>query len=195
MNSGKPAFPPGEALDRLIAGNARFRSGKMQYPGPTGYDRARLTSGQQPYAAILGCADSRVPPEIIFDARLGELFIVRIAGNIVDEAIAGSLEYAAGHLHVPLIMVLGHSDCGAVKATIENKLSAKNISAITSVIKSSLIKDDNQLSSVNSTARANAGNMVRKLRESSVLQTLVSKNELMIVAGFYDLETGAVELL
>src|SRR5271165_7248605 len=111
-----------EALQRLIAGNERFLQGQAHFPTVCKETLADLARGQQPYATILGCSDSRVPPELIFDANFGELFIVRVAGNVVSPEVMGSLQYAGQHLHTPLFLVLGHQGCGAVKAALDSKL-------------------------------------------------------------------------
>ena len=107
-----------DTLARLMNGNARFVKGQHR---PANYkrERAELTKGQRPYAIVLSCSDSRVPPEIVFDESLGKLFVVRVAGNVVDPIALGSIEYAAEHLHSKLLFVLGHESCGAVKATVE----------------------------------------------------------------------------
>ena len=111
-----------EALQRLIAGNERFLQGQAHFPTVCKETLADLARGQQPYATILGCSDSRVPPELIFDANFGELFILRVAGNVVSPEVMGSLQYAGAHLHTPLFLVLGHEGCGAVEAALESKL-------------------------------------------------------------------------
>ena len=109
---------PDQALERLLAGNQRYVAARQKYPDQTAARRAELSGGQHPFAIVLGCADSRVPPEVIFDQGLGDLFVVRVAGNVVDDVVLGSIEYAAAHLHTSLVVVLGHSKCGAVGATI-----------------------------------------------------------------------------
>jgi carbonic anhydrase len=110
-----------EAFQRLIDGNQRFLRGEARFPTVQKEILANLAQGQQPYATILGCSDSRVPPELIFDAGFGELFIVRVAGNVLSAEIMGSLQYAGSHLHTPLFVVLGHSGCGAVQAALETQ--------------------------------------------------------------------------
>jgi len=122
MGSGYESADPSadEALARLVAGNERFLRGEAR----TGFPRetlADLAGGQTPFATILGCSDSRVPPEWIFDAGLGELFVVRVAGNVLSPEVAGSLQYAGAILHTPLFVVLGHEGCGAVRAAMESK--------------------------------------------------------------------------
>ena len=108
-----------DALQRLKDGNQRFLRGEARFPTVRKETLADLAKGQQPYATILGCSDSRVPPELIFDADFGELFIVRVAGNVVSAEVMGSLQYAGAHLHTPLFVVLGHEGCGAVKAAVD----------------------------------------------------------------------------
>ncbi len=111
-----------QALQRLIDGNERFLRGEARFSTVCKETLAGLAKGQQPYATILGCSDSRVPPELIFDANFGELFIVRVAGNVVSGEVMGSLQYAGSHLHTPVFVVLGHEGCGAVKAALSSKL-------------------------------------------------------------------------
>ena len=110
---------PAAALARLREGNDRFLAGRMIRPEQSPETRLRLSTGQRPFAVVLCCSDSRVPPEVIFDQGLGDLFVVRVAGNIVDASGLGSIEYAVSHLHTPLIVVLGHERCGAVSATLD----------------------------------------------------------------------------
>jgi carbonic anhydrase len=109
-------------LEKLIAGNERFQRGEARFPTVCKETLADLARGQHPFATILGCSDSRVPPELIFDANFGELFIVRVAGNVISPEVMGSLQYAGAHLHTPLFVVLGHEGCGAVKAALETRL-------------------------------------------------------------------------
>src|SRR4051794_28335571 len=110
-----------EALARLVAGNERSLRGEARSPGPIHETLADLSRGQRPFATVLGCSDSRVPPEWIFDAGLGELFVVRVAGNVLSPEVAGSLQYASAHLQTPLFVVLGHEGCGAVGAALASK--------------------------------------------------------------------------
>lgn len=105
---------PEKGLAALVEGNRRYQAQRLTHPHQNAARRAALAAGQHPFAAVLSCADSRVPPEIVFDQGLGDLFVVRVAGNITDDVVLGSLEYAVEHLHVPLVVVLGHYKCGAV---------------------------------------------------------------------------------
>ncbi len=120
--NAEPTLSADEALLRLKAGNERFLAGTARFPTVQKEILADLAKGQQPYATILSCSDSRVPPELIFDAGFGELFIIRVAGNVLSPEIAGSLQYAGRHLRTPLFVVLGHTGCGAVGAAIDTKL-------------------------------------------------------------------------
>src|SRR6478672_730870 len=113
-----PAYTADEAFARLVAGNDRFIRGEARFPTIQKEVLAALAKGQRPYATVLGCSDSRVPPELIFDAGFGELFIVRVAGNVISPEVMGTLQYAGVHLRTPLFVVLGHEDCGAVGAAL-----------------------------------------------------------------------------
>src|SRR5947209_10905279 len=123
-----------EALARLMAGNRRYVLHKEQHPDQSLTRRKELESGQHPFAVILGCADSRVSPEILFDQGLGDLFVIRVAGNVVDDTILASVEYAVEHLGTRLIMVLGHEKCGAVSAAIEGGKQPRHLDALVAAI-------------------------------------------------------------
>ena len=120
--SGRPPAAGVAALERLLAGNARFVAGASVRSTPNRRTLLRLVNGQRPFATVLGCSDSRVPLELLFDQGFGDLFIVRVAGNIVSASVLGSLQYAAAHLRTPLFLVLGHEGCGAVQAALAMKL-------------------------------------------------------------------------
>ena len=192
-----------EALGRLLAGNKRYVESKMSACGETtATAREKLAKGQQPYAIILSCSDSRVPPEIIFDKSLGEIFVVRVAGNVPDPVVLGSIEYAAEHLGSPLVMVLGHERCGAVKATVDaNGKGEGNIGAIVKAIAPALkkakkdkncdLKDKEKL--VECVVDANAQMVAKNLtKQSRVIRELVHEGKLKIVAAKYDLDDGKV---
>ena len=130
-DSQRPAYTADEALARLKEGNARFVAGHARFPTVQKEVLADLAKGQHPFVTILGCSDSRVPPELVFDASFGELFVIRVAGNVLGPAIEGTLQYAGVHLQTPLLIVLGHEGCGAVEAAIAEKFQgAKHRSRI-----------------------------------------------------------------
>ncbi len=183
----------GESLKSLFSGNTEFL-GKIDKPL-----MAELAKGQHPYAVIVTCSDSRVAPEIIFDENLGKLFVVRTAGNVVDEVALGSIEYAVEHLHVPLVIVMGHQSCGAVKAAIEAKGEPEgNIGEIIKMILPSVKK-------VKASAKAgeNIENKVIIENIKSVMATITSKSKIMqeeikhgkvqVMGFYYSIETGKAE--
>src|SRR6187455_1045079 len=132
MSSNRePTVSADEALLRLKAGNARFVAGTARFPTVQKEILADLAKGQQPHVTILGCSDSRVPPELVFDAGFGELFVIRVAGNVLGTAILGTLQYAGAHLHTQLFVVLGHEGCGAVQAAVATKFQgARHLSRL-----------------------------------------------------------------
>ncbi len=197
-----------EALERLKQGNKEFASGqpaKAKNSDSTLVERAALAQEQNPFAIILGCSDSRVPAEIIFNQGLGDLFVIRVAGNIVAPSQVGSVEFAAERYDAPLVVVLGHSKCGAIQATIEalhqpNNKSSSNLMSIVNRVRPSveilmhtdLRHDLEKLSKV--AVRANVQVSVNQLRHgSAVLEQLIEKGELQVVGAEYSLETGEVE--
>jgi carbonic anhydrase len=204
MSAGTVNVAALAALERLRAGNQRFVA---QAAGEAAAvpRRVELTSVQQPFAIILGCSDARVPAEIIFDQGLGDLFVIRVAGNIVSPSQIGSVEFAASHFGTRLVVVLGHSQCGAVTATIEELLRpAENQSrnlrsivdrvrpAVEGLLQTELRHDHEAL--VRHGVRANVSVSVSHLRYSSdVLEKLIQEDGLMVVGAQYSIETGVVE--
>jgi carbonic anhydrase len=195
---GKPAQTKEDALQQLKEGNARFVGGKAVRRRLT-VERVKETAkAQKPEAIILGCADSRVPPEIIFDEGIGDLFVVRVAGNIAEPATLGSIEYAAEHLGVALVVVLGHHGCGAIKAAAEASGSVDgNVGAILKEVQpavASARQAPAREGLVNDAAHANVKLVSRQLlEESPVLKHLAEKGKVKIVTAVYDLESGRVE--
>lgn len=183
----------------LMRGNQRFMAGKHT---PVNYSSARrqLVKGQKPQAIILGCADSRVPPEFVFDKNLGELFVIREAGNIADEISLGSIEYAVEHLHAGVLIVLGHESCGAVAAAVSGeKMPTKNLRSIVESItpafdgsKTCLIGGTSNLSCVELNVRQSAEDI---LMSSPIIEKAVRKGELTIIRAVYHMETGEVSRL
>ena len=188
---------PEAVIKTLKAGNRRYAEDRPLHPHQNRRTRKELCKGQHPIAAVLSCADSRVPPELVFDEGLGDLFVVRVAGNVVDDAIEGSLEYAAEHLHVPVIVVLGHSNCGAVQATIKGGEAHSQIDALVKAIKPAVEQATHEKGDLLVNAvRDNVELAVRQLRNSRpVLAELQKAGKLLVVGAVYDLDTGRVEYL
>jgi carbonic anhydrase len=193
-----------DALAFLKEGNARFVAMKMEHPDTSSARREETAvNGQKPFAIVLGCADSRVPVEMIFDQGIGNIFTVRVAGNIaVDSSVVGSLEYAAGHLHVPLLVILGHTQCGAVEAAVSGaKLegSLRDIQEqIEPVVKEAKLEYPDLHGSALTTkvVQQNAFQVERDLRsESEEIRELVAQGALKIVPAIYDVKTGKVDWL
>ena len=196
-----------EALEKLREGNRRFVSGAT-----TGDDgvasrtrRFELTTGQEPFGIILGCSDSRVPAEIVFDQGLGDLFVIRVAGNIVASSQIGSVEFAAEQFGTPLVVVLGHSQCGAVAATIDQLMlpkegQSRNLRSIVDRIRPSVevllateLKHDRRALTEHAT-RSNVRASANQLRHGSqVLEQLIQRGRLLVVGAEYSLETGVVD--
>jgi len=191
-----------EALARLVAGNERFLQGTTHRPGLQRETLPDLARGQRPYATILGCSDSRVPPEQVFDAGLGELFVVRVAGNVFSPEIAGSLQYAGSHLETPLFVVLGHDGCGAVDAALATKYEdAQHRSRIQILVDSilpALPEFDPELSPQARLARAVECNVrwtVRQILSTPEGQGRVAEGRMKILGAIYEIETGRVRFL
>ena len=197
-----------EALTRLKEGNRRFVDNESSHEANrAGERRAEIAKEQQPFAIILGCSDSRVPGEIVFDQGLGDLFVIRVAGNIVAPSLVGSVEFAAERFGTRLVVVLGHSSCGAVLATIEelrrpSETQSKNLQSIVSRIRPSveeLIAVDPGTSDetlLDRAVRANVRASVEQLRRGSeILEQLVRTDGLVIVGAEYSLESGVVDFL
>jgi carbonic anhydrase len=197
-HSDQPSVAPAEAISKLKEGNGRYTGGSLQHPGQTTDRRTELANVQHPFAVIVSCSDSRVPPEIVFDQGLGDLFIVRVAGNVMNDEGLGSIEYAVDHLGSRLILVLGHQRCGAVdaaKQTIAAKGKAPgHIQSLVTAIKPAVeatAKDD-----LETTVKANVKNVVQALRSSTpILKAEVDSGKIQVVGGYYSLDTGAVTFL
>ena len=175
------------ALQALKAGNERFVTGNLSNKDTYAEDRKRLCEGQHPFAVVLCCSDSRVVPEIIFDQKLGDLFVIRNAGNIVDEEVLGSIEYAVEHLGTPLVVVMGHAACGAVTATCQGGDLPGHILDLAKRIKPSI----NTNCCIDDNARHHARRMAQMIEEDEIIHHVGAK----VVAAFYDLQSGKVEWL
>jgi carbonic anhydrase len=204
--SAAPSEPtvtnPDDAIARLKAGAERFASGGVQRPDQDTTYRATLAAGQHPFACILSCVDSRVPPEIVFDQGLGDLFVTRTAGQVVDHAVLGSIQYGVAELKIPLVVVLGHEKCGAVKATVEavEKNSApggNDIDVLVTAIKPAVQKAeaDKATDMLDASVRNNVANIVTDIGTKPILSAAVAAGTLKIVGARYDLDTGKVEFL
>ena len=182
------------ALAELKAGNGRHVAHRHQHPHETAERQRELVSGQHPHAEILSCSDSRVPPELVFDQGLGDLFVVRVAGNVAADTELASLEYGAEHLHVPLLVVLGHRKCGAVTAAVEGGRAEGHLGALMGLLRPAVEQTRGLAGDpVENVVKANVETVVRQLRASTpVLAKLVSKGKLKVVGAVYALDTGEV---
>ena len=185
---------PDQALTELMDGNKRFTAGRLTtHEHDLAILKQHTVDKQEPFAAVLSCADSRVPVELVFDQTIGHIFVTRVAGNIITPEIIGSLEFGAAVLGTKVILVLGHSGCGAVKATIQGKGVPGQISSLFPHIQPAV---DQAGPNLEAATKANAKIQASLLRQAStVISDLVKEGKLKVVAGYYDLGTGAVELL
>jgi carbonic anhydrase len=191
------AFNPNAALKRLMDGNQRFMHQLGEHPDQSQARIKEVAQAQHPFAALLSCADSRVPPEILFDEGIGDLFDIRVAGNIVTPEVLGSLEYAVDILGTPLIMVLGHERCGAVTAAVQGKRLSGHIGSFVKAIKPAISKTEGESDDpVDNAVVANVQYQIQKLKQNStILSQRLLDGKLKIVGGRYDLDTGEVSLI
>jgi carbonic anhydrase len=191
-NHPTPSLNPDAALAKLKEGNGRFAASQVSTSKPTAAKRAETAQAQHPFAIILGCADSRTAPEIVFDQNIGDLFVVRTAGNVVDDHGLGSIEYAVEHLGVRLIVVLGHERCGAVQAALASHTAPGHMESfvrdIQPAVKATKGKQGNVL---DLTIAENARLMAGKIRNDASLGELAK--EVRVIPAVYDLDTGEVE--
>jgi carbonic anhydrase len=187
-HSDQPAVAPAEAISKLKEGNSRYTSGNLQHPGQTTERRNELAKTQHPFAAIVSCSDSRVPPEVVFDQGLGDLFVVRVAGNVINDEGLGTR----------LILVLGHQRCGAVDAARET-IAAKgkapgHIQSLVTAIKPAVEATSKE--DLDATIKANVKHVVQELRSSTpILKAKVDSGKVQVIGGYYSLDTGAVTFL
>ncbi len=181
----------------LISGNKRFAEGNPTHPNQSMARRQEMAKGQNPRAAVLACADSRVSPEIVFDQGLGDLFVVRVAGNVVNDPILGSLEYAVEHLGTRLIVVLGHQRCGAVAAACAGGEAPGHIGSLVQALAPAVDKiSASEEGRVDWVAKENVRMMAKSLRSCGpILEKWVRQGKLEVAGAFYDLDTGAVEIV
>jgi carbonic anhydrase len=181
----------------LIAGNKRYAEGNPTHPNQSASRRREMAKGQNPRAAVLACADSRVSPEIVFDQGLGDLFVVRVAGNVANEHILGSLEYAVEHLGTQLIVVLGHNRCGAVGAACAGGEAPGHIGSLVDALAPAVAKiRASEAGRADLVAKENVRMTVKSLQSCGpILAELVRQGKLEVAGAFYDLDTGAVEIV
>jgi carbonic anhydrase len=187
---------PDKALKLLEEGNERFVENKRKFPDQEWKDIVAVAPSQEPFAAILGCADSRVPAEIVFDRGFGDIFVCRVAGNVATPEEIGSLEFAVLVLGVKVILVLGHERCGAVKAAIEGGELPGHIGSLTEAIKPAVESSKNQAGDkVENAVKANVRLQANRLKASQPLDERIKAGTLKIVGGYYDLDTGKVTMV
>jgi carbonic anhydrase len=191
-----PALTPEQAWQRLKAGNNRFIDEKMEQPDLSTKRRQELAKGQKPFAVVLTCADSRLTPEFVFNQGLGDIFVLRVAGNIVDQYELGSIEYAVEHLHVPLVVLLGHEKCGAVEAALGGEKLPGNLGKLLGEIDVGKDLPAGKEAALAAAVKNNARHHARLLTErSAVIKEHVEKKQVRIVYGVYQLATGKVDWL
>lgn len=192
--TGEPNMTPKIALERLMEGNLRYVTGELLHPNRCQESRRSVAHAQRPFAIILGCSDSRVSPEIVFDQGIGDLFVVRVAGNVVGPLELDSIEYSTLYLNSSIIFVLGHEECGAVRAVFDK--NTKDVESIAALIQPavSLVMNSSQ-PTVEHAVKTNVAMVVDQLKRSPVLAECIKKGALDVVGGYYHLETGKVTIL
>ncbi len=185
------------SLSQLLEGNRRFAASQPTHPNQGSAHRGDVATGQKPFAIIVGCADSRVPPEVIFDQGLGDLFVVRVAGEVVDDQALGSIEFAVAKLGARLIVVLGHERCGAVDAALTGGTVPGHIGRIVDAIKPAIAQSSAAPgNALDNAVRDQAQAVARQLRISEpVLGPMVRDGTLLVVGAVYDLDTGMVQIV
>lgn len=191
------AVTPDEALQELMAGNRRFVDGLPASRHGVAHRRAELATGQKPFAVLVCCSDSRVGPEVVFDQGLGDIFVIRTAGEVVDDIGLASIEYAVEHLGTPLVVVLGHERCGAVTAALAGGEAPGHIGALLKAIQPAVGESKGEPGDpVDNAVRAQVRDVVRQLRSAvPILSELVHEGKVKVVGARYDLDTGAVEVV
>jgi carbonic anhydrase len=190
-----------QALQALLDGHKRYLTEQQAHPHQTARRRGEIAQHQDPFAVILGCADSRVPPEIVFDQGLGDLFVIRLAGQVLNDAVLGSVEYAVEHLGVSLVLVLGHESCGAVTAAIkameQESAVPGHIESLVDAIKPAVARAQTQPGDlVDNAVRANVAMIVEQLKTTlPLLATHVQSGKLKIVGARSDLDDGVIEII
>lgn len=192
----KEDMTPDQALQALMKGNQRFVSGKLENPRRNMARLTEVAKSQKPFAAILSCADSRVPSEIIFDQGFGDLFICRVAGNVATPEEIGSLEFGTLVLGAKVLMVIGHERCGAVDATIKGAQVPGQIASLLDAIKPAIKNSEGQTGDrLENATKANVLYQIEQLKKSPVISELIQNNKLKVVGGYYDLDTGMITMV
>ena len=191
------SVPPAIAWGKLANGNTHFVHGRSAHPNQSVSRRDEVAKGQHPFAVIVGCSDSRLSPEIVFDQGLGDLFVVRVAGNIVDDNALGSIEYAVEHLGARLIVVLGHEKCGAVAAAVASDHADGHVDSIVKAIQPAVVKAKaEQGDVVDNAVKENVRQVVAEIRSSEpVLAKLVKSGKIRVIGARYDLDSGKVQVV
>ena len=202
MSVDPTSYTAEQALARLVDGNERFVNGQARFPTVQKEVLADLAKGQQPYATILGCSDSRVPPELVFDAGFGELFVIRVAGNVLGPSILGTLQYAASHLKTPLFVVLGHEGCGAVSAALASKFEGVAQKKRIAILLENILPALDGLDPARpadalqrSAVEANVRRTVDEIRATPEAQSRLGSSHPRLVGAVYDLASGRVRFL
>jgi carbonic anhydrase len=194
--SSAPSVSPADALQQLLDGNQLFVAGKMSHPNQTPERRGEVAKGQHPFAAILACSDSRSGPEVLFDRGLGDLFVVRVAGNVLDRVVVESLDYAVTHLGARLVVVMGHTRCGAVIAAVEGHDEPGDVGPMLRELKPAVEAAHGMSGDpVANAVRENVILSVKRLKASRELADKVKSGEVKVVGAVYDLDSGKVEML
>lgn len=186
---------PQKGLERLMKGNDRYVHDQLEHPNRTSERREAVVSQQCPFAVIVGCSDSRVAPEIIFDQGVGDLFVVRVAGNVVGPLELDSVEYSVLYFNSSVVLVMGHENCGAVSAVVKG--TTQDIEAVAQLIEPAVreVKKTNPSNLIEAAIKANAIRVKNELLKSSVIQRLVKEKKVEVYAAYYHLQDGKVELL
>ena len=192
-SSAVDAVSTDDSLYKLLEGNQRYVVDRLQFPDRSTDRRLSLIANQKPFAVILGCSDSRVPPEIIFDQGLGDLFVVRVAGNVISPVVLDSIEYACKYLGSSVIMILGHENCGAVQAVYDGK--TEDIEAIAEKIFPAIKKCKKEKRGVTSCIKENVKNVEMQVNDYPSIRSLIQMGHVKVVGAFYSLATGKVEIL
>lgn len=194
----KSSISGDQALQMLMDGNARFASGNATHPNQSEERMSELVSGQHPFAVVVGCSDSRIPPEVVFDQGLGDIFVIRTAGQVMDNVTIASIEYAVEHLNVPLVLVLGHDSCGAVTAAVKGGEVPGHLNSLVDFIQPAVDEakeagNEDQL--LNTSIDNNVKNIVEELSTSEpILSEAVEGGNLTILGARYHLDSGTVEI-